>query len=147
LWAARNKDYSGRIREVAPAADSVTRTFQVRVSIADADAAVRLGMTAGVRLTSSEKRSFLVPGSAVTQINDQHVVWVVEPEAAELKARSTNAQQVQPRVVKTGAYREDGVLILSGLGKGERIVVAGVHTLVPGQIVRPLDAGISHELN
>lgn len=140
LWVARDKAYNGRIREVAPAADTATRTFQVRVSVLDADAAVRLGMTAGVKLASVEDKFLLLPSTAVTQINGKSVVWVVDP-----KTSSASTQRVQPRVVQTGAFREDGVLILSGLAAGERIVVAGVHTLLPGQSIRPIDAGVGHE--
>ncbi|MEO8418244.1 MAG: efflux RND transporter periplasmic adaptor subunit [Methylophilaceae bacterium] len=140
LWVAREKAYSGRIREVAPIADTTTRTFQVRVSVLHADAAVRLGMTAGVKLASLEDKFLLLPSAAVTQINGQSVVWVVDP-----KTSSANTHRVQPRVVQTGAFREDGVLVLSGLAAGERIVVAGVHTLLAGQVVRPIDAGVGHE--
>ncbi|NOT68543.1 MAG: efflux RND transporter periplasmic adaptor subunit [Methylophilaceae bacterium] len=147
LWVDGNKAYNGRIREVAPAADPATRTFQVRVSILDADAAVRLGMTAGVRLAAAADRFFRVPSSALTKLNGQAVVWVLESKAGEMKSTVEEQAQVQPRAVKTGAYTEDGVLIQSGLKAGERIVVAGVHTLVPGQIVRPLAAGIDHESN
>ena len=48
LWAAQAKTYQGKVREIAPAANSATRAFDVRVTIAYADEAVKLGMTAGV---------------------------------------------------------------------------------------------------
>lgn len=146
LWVDRNKTYRGRIREIAPAADSTTRTFQVRVSIEDADAAVRLGMTAGVRLSANADPYFLVPSEALTQLNGQAVVWVLKPENGKIKSKNANVSQVQPRVVKTGAFGENGVIIVSGLEAGERVVVAGVHTLTPGQLIRPLDTGMAHEL-
>src|SRR5437870_159880 len=41
LWANPSKLYRGSVREIAPAVDPVTRTFAVRVSILDADAALR----------------------------------------------------------------------------------------------------------
>lgn len=37
MWASREKAYQGKIREIAPSADSVTRTFLVKVSILDID--------------------------------------------------------------------------------------------------------------
>ncbi len=43
--------------------------------------------------------------------------------------------------VKVGQYREDGIVILSGVAPGDWIVAAGVHRLLPGQVVRPYDAG------
>ena len=130
LWANPSRLYQGRIREVAPAADSVTRTFQIRVALQDADNQVRLGMTAGVRLYNTDSQDLLLPSPALTQYAGENVVWVVNPENG----------QVQSRAVQTGMFREDGVIITQGLQTGEQVVVAGVHTLVPGLVVRPVQA-------
>ena len=130
LWADPSHSYQGKVREVAPAADSITRTFQVRVALSDADDQVRLGMTAGVRFHNPDSRILLLPLPAVSQQAGKTQVWVVNPENG----------QVQPRAVQTGMFREDGVVITEGLKDGEQVVVAGVHTLVPGQIVRPVQA-------
>lgn len=127
LWAAPEKVYHGKVREVAPAADTATRTFQAKVSILDADPQIHMGMTAGVRFIGDHNVGLLLPSSAVTQQNGQTTIWIVD---------KTN--HVQPRHVSIGAFREDGVPVTSGLNIGERVVVAGVHTLAPGQEVRPV---------
>jgi len=41
--------------------------------------------------------------------------------------------------VEIGQYREDGVLVTSGVRNGDWIVSAGVHKLIPGQVVRPYE--------
>lgn len=128
LWAYPGVTYQGRVREVAPAADSATRTFQVRVALPNADGAVRLGMTAGVRFYRQDSAAFLLPTPALTERDGRTVVWVVNPANGE----------VRPRPVQAGDYREDGVLILQGLQSGEQVVAVGVQTLVAGQIVRPM---------
>lgn len=133
LWATREKAYPGKIRELAPAADTATRTFQVRVSISQADEAVRLGMTAGVKFAAAEDTALLLPIPAVTQRDGKTVVWVVDGKT----------HQVQPRAVQIGEYREDGVLVTQGLHEGEHVVAAGVHILVPGQVVRLVQAGLN----
>ena len=46
--------------------------------------------------------------------------------------------KVQPRSVVAGPFREDGVLITEGLQAGEKIAIAGVHTLVKDQLVKPV---------
>ncbi len=127
LWTDPNTTYSGKIREVAPVADSATRTFQVRVTLTDVDSRVHMGMTAGVRFYHQDNHDWLLPLPAVTQRDGHNVVWVVEPHNG----------QVQPKTVTTGLFREDGVLISAGLQEGDQVVVAGVQTLVPGQVVRP----------
>lgn len=128
LWALPTKTYRGSVREVAPAADSVTRTFQLRVALADADAGVHLGMTAGVRFDATADQAWLLPSTAVTQHDGRTVVWVVEP--------ATGA--VAPRPVQTGPFREDGTIVNQGLQGGELVVAVGAQTLVPGQIVQPV---------
>lgn len=131
LWVAQEKVLRGKVREIAPAADTVSRTFLLRVSILDADPLLRMGMTAGVRFINENSAGLLLPTPAVTRHGDQTIVWVVAP----------GSNQVQPRPVQVGAYREDGIPVLGGLAAGERVVVAGVHTLVAGQVVRPVVAG------
>lgn len=128
LWAEPGKVYRGKIREIAPAADAATRTFAVKVSILDAGPGVRLGMTANVLLGSGAEPSLLLPLSALTQKDGQNLVWVLE--GADNK--------VTPRKVQIGEFRENGVTVLSGLSAGERVVAAGVHKLLAGQVVRPL---------
>jgi membrane fusion protein, multidrug efflux system len=126
LWADREKTYIGKVREIAPAASSTTRAFDVRVSITDADEAVKLGMTAGVRLAQAEADEIIIPSSALTQINGKSSVWIIDKNGI-----------ASPREVAAGQYTENGVMITSGLNVGELVAIAGVHTLIKGQKVRP----------
>ena len=119
----------GRLRELAPSADAATRTFAARVTILDAPAAVGLGMTASV-ISPGARAKFILPLGALTQLDGQPVVWLVDPQT----------HQVQPRVVEVAEYREDGVALSAGVHAGERVVVAGVHKLHAGELVR-LPAG------
>ncbi|MDD5175866.1 MAG: efflux RND transporter periplasmic adaptor subunit [Sterolibacterium sp.] len=128
LWAEPGKTYRGKVREIAPNADAMTRTFAVKVSMLEVGPVVRLGMTASVMFMGTATPSVLLPLAAVTQKEGQALVWVVE--GADNK--------VAPRPVTIGEYGDNGVPILSGLSVGERVVVAGVHKLLPGQVVRPL---------
>jgi membrane fusion protein, multidrug efflux system len=124
LWADREKTYTGKVREIAPAASAATRAFDVRVAMIDADEAVKLGMTAGVRFAKIEDDEIIIPTGALTQLNGNASVWVVD------KAGIAN-----PRQVTAGQYTETGVMITSGLQAGEMVAIAGVHTLIKGQKV------------
>lgn len=129
LWAIQisNPDltYSGKVREIAPVANSATRAFDVRVAFVDADETVKLGMTAGVRLEGDEPASMIIPSNALTQVNGKTSVWVIVNNVA------------QSREVTAGQYTEEGVTITSGLQVGELVAIAGVHTLIKGQKVVP----------
>jgi len=130
MWANPNKAYIGRVREIAPAADSATRAFNVRVSVTDADEMVKLGMTAGVKFKPRQAESsqqWLIPLAALTERNGKKLVWVIDAE-----------NKAQPREVTAGDFTEQGVMITDGLQAGEKIAIAGVHTLVKGQLVKPV---------
>lgn len=131
LWASGERTYRGRLREIAPQADAVTRTYAARVSVLDADEAVRLGMTANVLLPSATAvaGSVAVPPSAVLQQGGPPQVWLIGADG-----------KVSARQVEVAAYREDAVLLRSGLNAGERIVAAGVHLLHAGEAVQVLPA-------
>ncbi len=57
LWADPDRVYQAKLREISPQADAQTRTYQARYSIMQADAAIALGKTATVHLSSRRKRS------------------------------------------------------------------------------------------
>lgn len=130
LWADREKTYAGKVREIAPAANSATRAFDVRVIIVDPDAAVKLGMTAGVSFSDNSADEIIVPSTALTQLNGKNSVWVIT-----LQADKTGI--ANPREVTTGPYSEAGVVIKSGLQANEMVAIAGVHTLLSDQKVIP----------
>ena len=134
LWADREKTYMGTVREIAPAASSTTRAFDVRVAFVDADDVVKLGMTAGVRFADVETADMIIPTNALTQINGKNSVWVIDKNGI-----------ASPREVITGQFTEDGVPVISGLQAGEMVAIAGVHTLIKGQKVQPLFDKINPE--
>jgi membrane fusion protein, multidrug efflux system len=132
LWATPGRTYAAKVREVSPAVDPATRTFAVRVSIVDPDPAVQWGMTANVALIApGDAQAALLPLTSIYQKDGKPAVWRYDPATG----------QVALVPVAIGQYREDGVLVTSGVANGDWIVAAGVNKLVPGQVVRPYEAG------
>jgi RND family efflux transporter MFP subunit len=119
---------TGRVREVAPRADAVTGTFQVRVGLADPPPAMRLGATVTGRLTLGASAGYAIPASALTRADRQPAVWVVDPRTETVALRTVELVRHDPGHVVVG----------SGLEAGEIIVTAGVQALRPGQKVRLL---------
>ncbi|GAA0847400.1 efflux RND transporter periplasmic adaptor subunit [Cupriavidus pauculus] len=136
VWAHPEKSWNGKLRELAPDADSVTRTYSARISILDADAdadpsLLRLGMTASVMVPDTDGSAALrVPLTAVVDHERSRQVWVVDPKTSRVSARE----------VKLGAAQNDSVMVVSGLTAGETVVSAGVHMLQPGQQVKVAEA-------
>ena len=131
-WAAPAREYTASVREVAPAADPATRTYALRVAVAQADAGLALGATASVAFAAAGG-GVLLPLAAVTRAPDKPdggTVWVVGED-----------ETVRPLAVEVLAWREDGALLRGELPARARLVVAGVHTLVEGETVRAVEEG------
>src|SRR5262249_41690673 len=121
----------GSIREMAPNADPVTRTYAVRVALPQVPDAIRLGGIVPGRPLVEARPALRIPTGALLQ-SDKPAVWVVE--GAD--------RQVQKRPVKVMRFDTDSVLIAEGLKKGDIVVTAGVNSLAEGQKVRlPADLG------
>ncbi len=132
LWANPAKPYAARVREVAPAVDPVTRTFAVRVTVLAPDPVMQWGMTANVVVdgTANATTALLPPASIYHDAEGKPAVWIYDPAAKTVALRS----------VAIGQFREDGVVVTSGVANGEWVVAAGANKLRPGQIVRPYES-------
>jgi RND family efflux transporter MFP subunit len=117
---------SGRVREVAPQADPVTRTFQVRVGLANPPAAMRLGSTVTGSIRLGGEAGIKIPSSALTSARGAPAVWVLDSQTNTVALRN----------VDVARFELDRVLVAQGLDAGELVVTAGVQTLRPGQQVR-----------
>ena len=116
----------GRVREVAPQADSSTRTFQVKVGIINPPDAMRLGATVTGSIKLSALPGVQVPASALTEANGRPAVWVLDRKSETVTLRDVDVLR----------YDAADVVISQGLETGEIVVTAGVQTLHPGQKVR-----------
>lgn len=125
FWALSNLVANGQVREIAPMADPVTRTFKVRISLSDPPPEMKLGMTATVSVASSSpQQTVYIPTTAVYQTGDTPAVWVISDNIVTL------------RPVKLGKFGNELVEVLEGLKKGDQYVAKGVHRLKEGQQVQ-----------
>ena len=115
----------GRVREVAPQADPVTRTFQVRVGLQDPPEAMRLGSTVTGTMELTSTVIVAIPASALTQSGRSPAVWIVDPDTRPFPcALWTSCASILDRVI-----------LSQGLEPGETIVSGGIQALHPGQRV------------
>ena len=118
----------GRVREVAPAADPATRTFEVRVGLTDPPQAMRLGGTVTGRMEMEAFPVINIPTSALTRFNQRPAVWVVDSSSLTVSVRNIEVLRYDPATVA----------VSEGLNTGDIVVTAGVQALHPGQKVRLL---------
>jgi RND family efflux transporter MFP subunit len=129
--ALPERRFPARLKEVATAADHVTRTFAVTLRFANPDDVTILpGMTAKavVRPVGAAADQVLLPAHAVTADADKRpFVWVVDPDS----------MRVARREVAVGALVMGGqVEVVSGLANGDAVATSGVALLSEGQQVR-----------
>lgn len=109
------RDFPAVVTSVAPIADQDSHTFVVKVTPLDDDHLLRSGMYADLSLLVEEKQAtLLVPRAAVTEIDGQETVYVVNDDAT-----------VERQAVTTGLETGEQLEILSGLSAGQQVVVAG----------------------
>jgi RND family efflux transporter MFP subunit len=121
---------TGRVREVSPQADPVTRTFPVRVGVIEAPEQMRLGSTVTGTIRLGGAAGIRIPSSAFTNTDGKPSVWVFDPDS----------ETVSPRAVEVERFGLAEIEVTSGLVEGDVVVTAGVQTLRPGQKVRLLAA-------
>ncbi|NVI08081.1 efflux RND transporter periplasmic adaptor subunit [Paraburkholderia youngii] len=134
LAALPGRKLSARVRELSPAADPQSRTWRARLTLVDAGADVRLGMTADVTpalpLTAAAAQHgvFTLPVTALFHEGREPAVWVVRAADNTLELR---------RVTVT-RYYERTFVVSEGLKDGESVVLQGVHTVSAGEKVRAI---------
>jgi len=118
----------GRVREVAPQANPTTRTFEVRVGLTAPPPEMRLGAAVIGNMATDAVPVIEIPASALTRINQQPAVWVVDPASRTVSMRNIDVLR----------FDQAAVAVSHGLNVGDVVVTAGVQALHPGQAIRLL---------
>ncbi|MDZ5648338.1 efflux RND transporter periplasmic adaptor subunit [Nitrospirillum sp. BR 11828] len=108
--------FRGHVTAVAPALDPATRRLAVRVTLDNADGALKPEMMATVRLVSTPATPVLaVPERAVIHEGDEARVWVADASHHTLALRT----------VTLGRQQDGLVEVLNGLKAGDSVVTKG----------------------
>jgi RND family efflux transporter MFP subunit len=118
----------GHVRQVAPQADPVTRTFEVKVGLSHPPEAMLLGAAVTGTMQMEAVPLIEIPASALTKFDGHPAVWVVDPKTLTVSARNVEILRFDPTTVT----------VSEGLDEGDVVVAAGVQALHPGQKVRLL---------
>lgn len=120
------RTFRGQITEISPGAAVQSRSFTVKVRVANSDQTLRPGMFArGTIVTSTRPGVLQIPERALLTTGGGTIVFVVQ-----------NGRAVR-RAVVTGARQGGVVEIRSGIREGEQVVVEGEEGLTDNQAVFP----------
>jgi len=114
--------FRGHVTYIDPNIDQQTRTAQVRVELDNPGRVLKIGMYVNVAFGASgtaERTMPMIPSSAVQNINDKQVVFVV--------TEKSNVFMAKP--VRLGKENNGHYIVLEGLTVGDRIVTDGSFSL------------------
>jgi len=121
------------LREIAPQADSSTRSRRVKLTLTDPPQAFRLGSTVTATRVAKVAPTIELPLSALLQKNGGDKVWIVDEKTSSVSTRD----------IKIASKGAASFIVAEGLEAGMRVVTAGVHSLVDGQKVKIPQGGAS----
>jgi membrane fusion protein, multidrug efflux system len=100
--------FHGKVQSITPKGDDVSRSYRVRISLAEDAQKLMIGMTAETNIVIAEKQdALLVPPSAVKN----QAAWVV------------NKGKLEKRAVVTGVRTPKAIEILKGIAEGETVLM------------------------
>ena len=117
---------AGEIREIEPAADSLSRTIRARITLIDPPSSFRLGTTVFVGFENTETPVVNLPLTAILMRDEVANVWIINDDGVSVRVK---------RVV-IGEPSGGFVEIISGVEAGDRIVVVGVNSLTADAHIR-----------
>jgi membrane fusion protein, multidrug efflux system len=111
--ALENCAAPGRVVEIVPSVDAVSRSYTVKIDLAPAAGCgvLRSGMFGRAEFPLASHKALTIPASAVVERGQLQSVNVVEHGAPQV------------RLISLGARRGDSVEVLTGLRDGERVEV------------------------
>lgn len=105
------KRFSGRIDQILPQVDPMTRTVRVRLVFSNPGVVLKPGMYVNVTIEVPLGRQLVIPASGVLQAGTHQIAFVDHGQG-----------YLEPREVEVGPRVDDRVVVLKGVRAGDRIV-------------------------
>jgi len=105
------RTFFGRIDQILPQVDPVTRAVRVRLVFRNPGVVLKPGMYVNVAISVPLGRQLVVPASAVLQTGERSIAFVDHGNG-----------NLEPRTIQVGLHLDDSVIVVSGLKAGETVV-------------------------
>ena len=119
---------SGRLNFVSPQVDTAAQAVLTKARFPNSNNQLRDGQFVRAKMIWSQSAGILVPVEAVSQVGAQDFVYVSQTETKDGKSR----QVARQKPVKLGAIQGQSYQVISGIEKGEQLIVSGIQSLTDG---------------
>ncbi|MCL2192049.1 MAG: efflux RND transporter periplasmic adaptor subunit [Treponema sp.] len=127
--------FYGRIYELSPTIDPMSRTMEVRVRVSQPGDRLRAGMFANVRLITERKENVVkIPASAMVSRFGNQYVYVVEQDLDSPEHNVARRRNITPGILVDGMLE-----VQSGLEPHEEVVARGQTMLDDGVRVNVIE--------
>lgn len=119
--SALGKEYRGTVAEKGVVANALSRSYEVKLKVEDADGKLLPGMVTEVALLNPKKEVYIVP-APIVQLDDENrtFVWTVKNRCAE------------KRFIDCKEFTAEGVVVSQGLKEGDVVVIEGQQKVCQG---------------
>lgn len=115
----------GTVREISPTVDASSGTVRVKIGLENTPPAMGLGAVVIGHGRFAPHDAVILPWSALYRYDGHPAVWIYD----------TGRRTVAVRPVDIDRYGPDVIALKGGVEPGERVVIAGIQFLRPGQEV------------
>jgi RND family efflux transporter MFP subunit len=124
---ALSREFAGSVHEVGVLADPLTRTYPVKITLANPDGALKVGMVIDAFIPLAGEAPALVVPRAAVRIDERGAacVFVLGP-----------GRVIERRHVEVIGFAAERIALGSGVNEGEQVVVSGTPMLADGVTVR-----------
>ncbi|MBE7201262.1 MAG: efflux RND transporter periplasmic adaptor subunit [Parafilimonas terrae] len=122
---------AGTVREVSPTVDPSSGTVRVKIGLRSTPPAMGLGAVVIGRGRFAPHEAVELPWSALYRYDGRPSVWIYDADR----------RTVSVRPVQIDRFGPDIIALKAGVEPGERVVVAGIQFLRPGQVVSAIEIG------
>lgn len=121
--------FNAQVVRISPVVDASTRTKEIILNFDKKDSRINSGMFANVKLYTTEySGKIAIPQDSLVNNNDKYYAYVVNDDG----------KTVSKREVTLGENVDGYYQILTGIEKGETVVVEGMLTLADGSQIKDI---------
>ncbi|WP_158499566.1 efflux RND transporter periplasmic adaptor subunit [Lutibacter profundi] len=125
--AIGSEHFKGKVDKIGVIANTVSKTYDVKIKVANKKGVIKPGMACDVTIIMGSKEDMItIPYQSITKDEDgENYVFTVDP----------NSKVASKQVVQLGSFVNNKIEIISGISRGDLIIIDGKQKITDQQKV------------